>query len=176
MDFWPERVDDDLGLAPSYKSVALGGVGTIQSILLSPVEIVKIRLQSQNKGPIPHHPTTTSQRGPISVAKGIWRTEGLRGVYRGFTITFLRDVPAYGFYFWTYECTRGKLHPGCRKRGVESLKTMLVAGGMGMACSWRGLGAAVARAFVVNGAVFTAYETTLRCLFNNGSIQKENTI
>ncbi|GLT76181.1 hypothetical protein SLA2020_478560 [Shorea laevis] len=205
---------------PSYQSVALAGVGTgaLQSILLSPVELVKIRLQLQNRGPTILHPTT-SHRGPISVAKSIWRTEGLRGIYRGFTITVLRDAPAHGFYFWTYENAREKLHPGCRKRGDESLITMLVAGGLGGVASWiscypldvvktrlqaqslssprkyngiidclkksvkqegygvlwRGLGTAVARAFVVNGAVFAAYETTLRCFFNNGSIQTENT-
>ncbi|GKV27017.1 hypothetical protein SLEP1_g36226 [Rubroshorea leprosula] len=205
---------------PSYQSVALAGVGTgaLQSILLSPVELVKIRLQLQNRGPTTLHPTA-SHRGPISVAKSIWRTEGLRGIYRGFTITVLRDAPAHGFYFWTYEYAREKLHPGCRKMGDESLRTMLVAGGLGGVASWiscypldvvktrlqaqslssprkyngiidclkksvkqegsgvlwRGLGTAVARAFVVNGAVFAAYETTLRCLFNNGSIQTENT-
>ncbi|KAE8704665.1 Mitochondrial arginine transporter BAC2 [Hibiscus syriacus] len=36
---------------------------------------------------------------------------------------------------------------------------------------WRGLGIAIARAFVVNGAIFSAYEIALRCFFNNGNIQ-----
>lgn len=40
---------------------------------------------------------------------------------------------------------------------------------------WRGLGTAVARAFVVNGAIFAAYEIALRCFFSNGSIQTEDT-
>lgn len=199
---------------PSYKSVALAGVGTgaIQSILLSPVELVKIRLQLQTR--------SLAARGPVSVAKSIWRTEGLRGIYRGFAITVLRDAPAHGFYFWTYEYTREKLHPGCRKSGDESLRTMLVAGGLagvaswitcypqdvvktrlqaqssssplkyhgivdcirksvkqdGYGVLWRGLGTAVARAFVVNGAVFAAYESSLRFFFSNGSIRTENTI
>lgn len=46
---------------------------------------------------------------------------------------------------------------------------------------WRGLGTAVARAFVVNGAVFTAYETALKCLFTNedgnqATIESENAL
>ncbi|KAJ6715215.1 MITOCHONDRIAL BASIC AMINO ACIDS TRANSPORTER-RELATED [Salix viminalis] len=177
---------------PSYKGVALGGVGTgaIQSILLSPVEL------------------------------SILKTEGLKGVYRGFVITVLRDAPAHGVYFWTYEYMREQFHPGCRKNGQENLRTMLTAGGLagvaswlccypldvvktrlqaqtpssplqykgildcfhrsvqeeGYGVLWRGLGTAVARAFVVNGTVFAAYEIALRCLFNNGSIQTENTI
>lgn len=206
---------------PSYKVVALAGVGTgaIQSLILSPVELVKIRLQLQGSN------YTRSQhadhhKGPTDVARSILRREGLRGIYRGLNVTILRDAPSHGFYFWTYEYMREQLHPGCRKNGQESLQTMLVAGGLagvaswvccypldvvktrlqaqspssalkynglvdcfyksvkaeGYGVLWRGLGAAVARAFVVNGAIFAAYEVALRCLFHNGSIQTENTI
>ncbi|KAH6781407.1 Mitochondrial substrate carrier family protein [Perilla frutescens var. hirtella] len=188
---------------PSYRGVALGGVGTgaIQSLVLSPVELVKIRLQLQPK---------TNLNGPLDVARTILRAEGWRGIYRGLTITVLRDAPAHGVYFWTYEYTREGLHPGCRKSGQESFGTMLLAGGLAGVASWiccypldviktrlqaqslsmvkyngivdcfrrsvkedgynvlwRGLGTAVARAFIVNGAVFTAYETALRCIFRN---------
>lgn len=206
---------------PSYKVVALAGVGTgaIQSLILSPVELVKIRLQLQGSNytgsqQLDHH------KGPTDVARSILRREGLRGIYRGLSITVLRDAPSHGFYFWTYEYMRERLHPGCRKNGQESLQTMLVAGGLagvaswvccypldvvktrlqaqspssvlkyngiidcfhksvkaeGYGVLWRGLGAAVARAFVVNGAIFAAYEVALRCLFHNGSIQTEGTI
>ncbi|KAL5729279.1 Mitochondrial arginine transporter bac2 [Ranunculus cassubicifolius] len=201
---------------PSYKCVALGGIGTgaLQSFLLSPVELVKIRLQLQ--------PSYQQRKGPLDVAKRIFKTEGLKGIYRGLTITVLRDAPAHGVYFWTYEYAREKLHPGCRKNGDESLKTMLAAGGSagvaswvccypldviksrlqgqsqdsiqkysgivdcfrksvqeeGYSVLWRGLGTAVTRAFLVNGAVFAAYEITLRCLFNNNNnyqiIEEEN--
>ncbi|KAH6758278.1 Mitochondrial substrate carrier family protein [Perilla frutescens var. frutescens] len=188
---------------PSYRGVALGGVGTgaIQSLVLSPVELVKIRLQLQPK---------TNLNGPLDVARTILRAEGWRGIYRGLTITVLRDAPAHGVYFWTYEYTKEGLHPGCRKSGQESFGTMLLAGGLAGVASWiccypldviktrlqaqslsrvkydgivdcfrrsvkedgynvlwRGLGTAVARAFIVNGAVFTAYETALRCIFRN---------
>ncbi|PIA65049.1 hypothetical protein AQUCO_00100493v1 [Aquilegia coerulea] len=203
---------------PSLKGVALGGIGTgaLQSLILSPVELVKIRLQLQSS-----HQQNHSRKGPLTVAKDIFRSEGMRGIYRGLTITALRDAPAHGFYFWTYEYMREQLHPGCRKSGEESLKTMLVAGGLagvaswvccypldvvksrlqaqseasldhprpkysgildcfrksvqeeGYCVLWRGLGTAVARAFLVNGAVFAAYEITLRCLFNNNNIHND---
>ncbi|KFK42394.1 hypothetical protein AALP_AA2G250300 [Arabis alpina] len=181
---------------PSYKGVALGGFGTgaLQSLMLSPVELIKIRLQLQQ-----------SKSGPICLAKSILRKEGIKGIYKGLTITVLRDAPAHGLYFWTYEYVRERLHPGCRKNGEERLRTMLVAGGLagvaswvacypldvvktrlqqgngaydgivdcfrksvtqeGYGVLWRGLGTAVARAFVVNGAIFAAYEVALRCLF-----------
>ncbi|MBA0748989.1 hypothetical protein Gogos_002957 [Gossypium gossypioides] len=206
---------------PSYKGVALGGVGTgaLQSFMLTPVELIKIRLQLQNTS-FPGSQSVGAHTGPISAAKSILKTEGLRGIYRGFTITALRDAPSHGFYFWTYEYMREQLHPGCRKSGQETLRTMLIAGGLagvaswvccypldvvktrlqaqspaspqkyngiidclhksvkqeGYSVLWRGLGTAVARAFVVNGAIFSAYEIALRCLFNNGNIQTEHNL
>ncbi|KAL6563257.1 Mitochondrial arginine transporter bac2 [Orobanche hederae] len=206
--------------APSYKGVALGGFGTgaIQSLLLSPVELIKIQLQLQCCKPTSQSPTNT-QRGPLDVMKTIFKTEGPRGLYRGLTITALRDAPAHGVYFWTYEYMREQFHPGCRSNGQETFRTMLLAGGLAGVASWiccypldviktriqgqsrssagkydgivdcfrrsvreegynvlwRGLGTTVARAFVVNGAIFTAYETALRCIFrNNGSGCRDN--
>lgn len=192
---------------PSYTGVALGGIGTgaIQSLLLSPVELIKIRLQLQNN--IINNNKNNSNRGPLHVVKTIIRTDGWRGIYRGLAITVLRDAPAHGVYFWTYEYTRERLHPGCRKNGQESFGTMLLAGGLAGVASWvccypldviktriqagkysgivecfrrsvkeegynvlwRGLGTAVMRAFIVNGAIFTAYETALRCIFRNNN-------
>ncbi|XP_058192463.1 mitochondrial arginine transporter BAC2 [Rhododendron vialii] len=222
---------------PSLKGVAIGGFGTgaIQSLILSPVELLKVRLQLQSashentqlatthRGPVSvATQLVNTHRGPVSVARSIIHTEGLKGIYRGLTITVLRDAPAHGIYFSTYEYMREKLHPGCRTSGQESFKTMLVAGGLagvaswilsypldvvktrlqaqsqstspkyggiidcfsksvreeGYAVLWRGLGTALARAFIVNGAIFTAYETALR-FFSNGnheSIQTDDAI
>jgi len=194
---------------PSYASVALAGVGTgaLQTLILSPVELVKIRLQLEAAG----HKHGRHRRGPVEIARDILRREGLRGVYRGLTVTALRDAPAHGVYFWTYERARERLHPGCRRQDGdedEGLGTMLVSGGLagvaswvccypldvvksrlqaqgagsvpryrgvvdcfrrsvreeGLPVLWRGLGTAVARAFVVNGAIFSAYELALRFL------------
>ncbi|PPD95641.1 hypothetical protein GOBAR_DD07340 [Gossypium barbadense] len=186
--------------SPSYKGVAMAGVGTgaIQSLIVSPVELIKIRLQLSKK---------TSPTGPIHVAKTILKTEGIRGLFRGLNITILRDAPAHGIYFWTYEYMREQLHPGCRKTGDESLKTMWISGGLagvsswigcypldvvktrlqaqswtssrkgydgvidcveksvkqeGHGVLWRGLRTTLARAFVVNGAIFAAYETAMK--------------
>ncbi|CAM8878489.1 unnamed protein product [Rhodiola kirilowii] len=203
---------------PSYKGVALGGVstGAIQSLLLSPVELLKIRLQLQSQPCIvPNIRDGNRHSGPINLARSIYRNEGVKGIYRGLGITMLRDAPCLGFYFWTYEYAREQLHPGCRKSGQENLTTMLVAGGLAGVASWvccypldvvktrlqaqsnsslkyngivdcfrksvqedgyrvlwRGLGTAVARAFVVNGAIFAAYETALRFINNNNGNEK----
>ncbi|KAK9281907.1 hypothetical protein L1049_004815 [Liquidambar formosana] len=89
---------------PSYKGVALGGVGTgaLQSLMLTPVELVKIRLQLQVRNYAKPH-QEDGHKGPLSIAKSIFKTQGLRGMYQGFTITMLRDAPSHGVYFWTYD-------------------------------------------------------------------------
>lgn len=153
---------------------------------------------------------TETEKSPLRIAKKIWTNEGLRGMYRGFGVTVLRDAPAHTFYFCTYEYTKEKLHPGCRESGQESLDTMYIAGGLagiaswifnyptdviktrlqaqtpssmkykgivdcvlkiikeeGHAVLWRGLGATLVRAFVMNSAIFPAYEFSLRCLYKN---------
>ncbi len=57
------------------------------SILTTPTELIKIR---QQQSPIK---TSTSE-----VIRTILRTEGVRGLYRGFAVTALRDL-GYGPYF-----------------------------------------------------------------------------
>lgn len=198
---------------PSYKSVAFGGfiAGAVQSTIISPVELVKIRLQLHSKGHL-----TESPKCPSKVTKSTWKREGLRGIYRGFVITVLRDAPSHAVYFLTYEYSREQLHPGCRRSGQESLGTMLTAGGIAGVVSWigsypldviktrlqaqtpssmrykgmldcirksireeghlvlwKGIGTTLGRAFIVNGAVFTAYEVAMRGLTNKESINNQ---
>ena len=79
------------------------GAGTIQTAILTPVELVKIRLQVNTT----RNPTSSSDKiGPIKEAKRIIKREGFKGLYRGLGITVLRDAPAHGVYFWTYEYSR----------------------------------------------------------------------
>lgn len=65
------------------------GSGLVQTLICSPMELVKSRLQVQHDMP----DAKIKHAGPLSCLKHIWKTEGLRGVYRGFGITVVRDVP-----------------------------------------------------------------------------------
>ncbi|KAJ0755930.1 putative mitochondrial carrier protein [Helianthus annuus] len=118
---------------PSYGSVLLGGTGAgaIQSLVITPIELIKIRLQLENQ----NTPQKTKS-GPSTLVKHIIRAEGYKGMFQGFTVTVIRDAPSYGAYFWTYEYVREKLHPGCRKTGRQNLMTMVVAGGLAGLASW----------------------------------------
>lgn len=200
---------------PSYTSVALAGVGTgaLQTLILSPVELVKIRLQLEAAGQ--KHRRPGDHHGPVDMARDILRKEGVRGIYRGLAVTALRDARRTACTSGRTS-TRGSGCTGCRGHGgeQESLATMLVSGGLagvaswvccypldvvksrlqaqgyppryrgiadcfrrsvreeGLPVLWRGLGTAVARAFVVNGAIFSAYELALRFLASSSNDQR----
>jgi len=79
----------------SYERVALAGIGagTIQTLILSPVDLIKIRLQLQTAR---RSVSVASSLGPLTLARDIFRKEGIRGLYRGWGITVLRDAPSHG--------------------------------------------------------------------------------
>ncbi|KAK4240731.1 mitochondrial carrier domain-containing protein [Achaetomium macrosporum] len=114
-------------LATTWLAGAVGGLATW--VVSAPTELVKCRAQLQV--PIPTATTTTSTSsgilpGPLTtntgagatsggrgsssswaIAKSVLRTEGIRGLYFGGTVTAVRDSVGYGFYFWGYElCSR----------------------------------------------------------------------
>lgn len=66
--------------------------GLSQTLICSPMELVKSRLQVQND-----IPNIVKHKNPWSMLGHIWRTEGRRGVFRGFGMTASRDVPGKRF-------------------------------------------------------------------------------
>ncbi|WWD20676.1 hypothetical protein CI109_105152 [Kwoniella shandongensis] len=80
---------------PTLGQIFLAGAGSgfIGAFLTCPTELIKIRQQSAP----PHVNTST-----LNVVKTIIRTDGIRGIFRGFSATAMRDL-AYGPYFCTYE-------------------------------------------------------------------------
>ncbi|KAF2030806.1 solute carrier family 25 protein [Setomelanomma holmii] len=79
----------------SFSKIWLAGVtgGLASFVVSAPTELIKCRAQVLTER------NTTSW----SIAKGVWRKEGVRGLYYGGGITSVRDAVGYGFYFWSYE-------------------------------------------------------------------------
>lgn len=79
--------------------------GVVQSFVGAPVDLLKIRLQLQQA-----MPGSPGYVGPLALLRSILRSEGVAGVWRGTTITMLRDTPSYGLYFVVYDvcCDRIK--------------------------------------------------------------------
>ena len=110
--------------------------GLSQSIICSPMELAKTRMQIQGQGEshvkFKHHRHT--YEGPIDCIRKIHKTEGIRGVFRGFTLTCFRETPSFGVYFLSYEWLCKKFEP-FDQSPLGAVAT-LVAGGMAGMCSW----------------------------------------
>jgi ornithine carrier protein len=87
-----------------------GGIsGVFASMVLTPVELVKCKLQVQQighlytrdikNGPVPK----ALHSGPLSVIKQIYTQNGLRGFYLGHFPTFLRETGGGAAWFGSYE-------------------------------------------------------------------------
>ncbi|KAK4315013.1 hypothetical protein Pmani_013737 [Petrolisthes manimaculis] len=132
----------------SIKSQVLCGsaAGLCQSIVASPMELVKTRLQLQTEScgtamkslstaassssTITNSKTYTS---PLDCMKKIITTEGWRGMFRGQAITTLRDVPGFASYFMTYEYLS---RSWSGSDGNISPMVVLMAGGFAGSVSW----------------------------------------
>jgi solute carrier family 25 carnitine/acylcarnitine transporter 20/29 len=85
-----------LGYSQFYAAGAFAGV--TNSVLSTPIEHVRIRLQTQPHG------KDRLYSGPIDCMKKLSAHEGvLRGLYRGQAVTILREATAYGTWFLTFE-------------------------------------------------------------------------
>lgn len=66
--------------------------GLVSTIVVSPVEQIKILLQ------------TNKYNGISSYIKSReWSNNGIKGFYNGWSATLFREVPGYGLYFFCYE-------------------------------------------------------------------------
>lgn len=74
----------------SLKSHFLAGTmaGLSQSFICSPMELAKTRLQVQDD-----FATKVKFKGPLQCLNHIFKTEGIRGIFRGLSITAMRDIP-----------------------------------------------------------------------------------
>ncbi|OLY78955.1 Bifunctional purine biosynthesis protein ADE17, partial [Smittium mucronatum] len=85
-----------------------GGIsGAICSLMLTPIELVKCKLQVENvsmySATASSAPSSPKFNGPISVFKSILKSEGLRGLYTGFGPTIFRESAGTAIWFGTYE-------------------------------------------------------------------------
>lgn len=131
-------------LEPGRNSLFLSGLvaGVAQSIVVSPMELVKTQMQLQGQGMkykhvIRHTPDEMLRfSGSWDCIRKIFKSGGFRGIYRGFIATALREGPAMGVYFAVYHelCSwMAKSHESVHHLGLLHL---LIAGGVTGSISW----------------------------------------
>jgi solute carrier family 25 carnitine/acylcarnitine transporter 20/29 len=116
---------------PSLLPVFMGGCagGIAQSFVVSPMELVKVHLQSSS-GPKPVH-------GLLAGATQVYATVGVPAIWRGLYATLLRDTLPHGVWFASYEWAKRELGDAAAGRlGVPSDAVPLTCGAFAAVVAW----------------------------------------
>lgn len=112
-----------------------GGVaGFANGFLASPIEHIRIRLQTQTGN-------SKNFNGPLDCAKKIYQTDGIKGIYKGLVPTLIRESVGLGIYFATYEALIArelKTHPKLTRNDISAWK-LCTFGGLSGYTLWIGI-------------------------------------
>ena len=129
-----------LGEVPGKKELSLlelsmagAGAGTVVPFVLTPVELIKCRLQVQNSMSSEFRAYT----GPIDCIRQTLKTEGLvNGLYKGHGATLLREIPGNFFWYGVYEGTCILMTPEGGTKADVGTGTHLLGGAMAGIAYW----------------------------------------
>ncbi|KAK9714612.1 hypothetical protein RND81_06G107100 [Saponaria officinalis] len=127
------------GPNPSVIIPAAAYSGAIISIVVCPAELVKCRMQVQGANSIVLKSSIYS--GSMDCAVKTFRTEGVTGIFRGGTTTFLRESVGNSVFFTVYETVRHVTHSKLKDTSVEhrsmaELGIGILSGGLGGIALW----------------------------------------
>lgn len=76
------------------------------------------------------HPTYS---GPLDAIKKISAAHGIKGIYKGQNVTFVREAAGYGVYFWAYEklVQREMAKKGIRREEIGASSAVLYGAAAG---------------------------------------------
>lgn len=90
----------------------IGGAagGAAGSIVSCPVELVRTKMTMQRRATLAASvagsgAAEATYSGSYDCFKKVLRNHGVKGLYRGYTSTLLRDIQGYGWFFLGYEAT-----------------------------------------------------------------------
>jgi len=105
--------------------------GVVNSVVVSPVELIKSRLQIQYEA----KKAMSRYHGPVHCATEIIKTGGLRAIMQGMVPTVIREVPAYATQFYVYERCKEILTPaGQSTKDLGPMSLMCCGGTAGLLC------------------------------------------
>mmetsp|Transcript_23639 Transcript_23639/g.39534 ORF Transcript_23639/g.39534 Transcript_23639/m.39534 type:complete len:357 (-) Transcript_23639:1503-2573(-) len=122
--------------------------GLLQCVVLVPSEVLKCTMQADESAAAAKVAggNTTSASGAFQQtweASGkIYRSDGIRGFYRGFGVTALREIPSIGVYFFSYNNIRNFITARVEGRDPTqphvrpSTPAIMVAGALAGALAW----------------------------------------
>lgn len=115
--------------------------GAVQCLIASPMELVRIRLQMQGEGVSSKAEKISDRRfhycSPSDCLKKIYLHEkGIRGLFRGMTLTLMREIPSFGTYFASYEYLCQQTNAMTEDGKVGSYAKLLFCGGSAGILCW----------------------------------------
>ncbi|CAM9799027.1 unnamed protein product, partial [Choristocarpus tenellus] len=97
--------------------------GSISTTVTCPIEVVKTQLQASS---------VAKGSNPLTIAGNIFRTEGVRGFFRGLAPGLIGIIPARSTYFWAYSKMKNYVTDpsrlGNRHRDLAEVASGLTAG------------------------------------------------
>lgn len=145
------NVDFDADMSSgTVRNVFIAGSfgGLLQCLVLVPADLVKCKMQ------VDHSSTGKAglYQGSLHCFSSIYYNEGIRGLYRGFGVTSIREVPAFGVYFFVYRyslqvlnsifegtsvCQKGKVETSVTGKAITKPGVAtLISGGLAGSVSW----------------------------------------
>jgi hypothetical protein len=190
------NLSPDADLPLKYVVAAGAGTGFCVSWVLTPIELIKCRLQVSGQPiaggpPGARHP---SFNGPLSCIMQSVQAEGLRVLYRGHGATLLREIPGTACWFAAYESflraitpletPRSSLHPAyiitagaCGGMSywaimypADTIKSAMQTAGQGSHLSFSATFAAIYRAGGLRALYAGATPTMLRAAPSNAAL------
>nr|GEX88152.1 mitochondrial carnitine/acylcarnitine carrier-like protein [Tanacetum cinerariifolium] len=129
-------------LTVNQQVIAGAGAGVAVSILATPTELIKCRLQAQGAvvasvaGPGGTVTAALKYTGPMDVAKQVLRSEGgVKGLFKGLIPTMGREVPGNAAMFGVYEAMKQYFAGGTDTSGLGR-GSMIMAGGIAGGAFW----------------------------------------
>ncbi|KAJ0174477.1 hypothetical protein K1T71_009585 [Dendrolimus kikuchii] len=102
--------------------------GIFTTSIMAPGERIKCLLQIQQGGNVPQ-----KYNGMVDCARQLYSEGGIRSIYKGSVATILRDVPASGMYFMTYEWVKEVLVQEDASNKWKFFATIMAGGCAGIA-------------------------------------------
>jgi len=124
--FFSSHPEEQLGVGKIALAASFSGLAV--SFWLTPMELVKVRLQAAH--------TTSAYTGTFDCIQQTFRTQGVRGFYRGLGATMAREVPGMTAYFVAYEMLCRAFTPVGKTRQDLSSATFMAAGSLSGMAYW----------------------------------------
>lgn len=129
--------DPNVPLTLKQYSIAGGLSGIATSFVLTPVELVKCRLQIQrNRLGDVTAAAAMKYKGPWDCLVKTVKEQGIKGIFRGLGPTLAREVPGNMAFFGSYEAMKQILTPEGKSTDELSIPRLVLAGGLGGVAYW----------------------------------------